>query len=384
VNVGIPDHRRSFVRVDLGAIARNVAVIRRTLPRDCAFGAVVKADGYGHGAVPAARAALAGGASWLLVATVPEGIELRRAGMTDVPILVLGAVAPEEAADLIEYDLIPTIDEGSPIEEIAEAAARGGAPRAVHIKVDTGLNRFGVTPDHVLRFARRIVGLPMLRLDGLATHFATADVLDDPFLREQADRFAAVIAALDAAGMRPRTIHAANSGAALQGVGRWGMVRVGIAMYGIPPAPDFPMPRGICPALSVHSRVARVLDLGSGATVGYGRTFRATGPMRAALVPLGYADGMPRSASNRGAVLIRGERCPIIGLVSMDQCVVGLPDNVSVRIDDPVTVVGVEGRATQTLTDLAGDAGTISYELAVHFGARMRREYVPDAAIQTK
>jgi alanine racemase len=374
----IADHRRSFVRIDLDAIARNVAAIRGRLPTGCAFGAVVKADGYGHGAVPVARAALAGGATWLLVATVPEGIALRRAGLTDIPILILGAVAAEEVTDLVAADLIPTIDEGSPVQAVAAtAAAMGKAPYPVHVKVDTGLNRFGVTEERAVAFVRQMNAEPRVRVDGLSTHFATADVVADPFLLEQARRFDAIVSALAAEGLRPRVVHAANSGAALQGIGYRDMVRVGIAMYGIPPAPDFPMPPGIAPALSVHSRVVRVIDLPTGATVGYGRTFTAPRPCRAAVVPIGYADGLPRSLSNRGSLLIRGARCPIIGLVSMDQCVALLPDGVDAHVDDPVVVVGARGDVAQTIGELATDAGTIAYEVAVHFGARMRREYHP-------
>ena len=373
---GIADHRRSFVRIDLDAITRNVGVIRGNLPPGCAFGAVVKADGYGHGAVPVARAAMAGGASWLLVATVPEGIALRRAGLADAPVLILGAVAAEEVIDLVAADLIPTIDEGSPIQAIAVAAeVARKTPYPVHVKVDTGLNRFGVAEERAVAFVRQMNADPRLRIDGLSTHFATADVVADPFLLEQTRRFDAVASVLAAQGLRPRVVHAANSGAALQGVGCWEMVRVGIAMYGIPPAPDFPMPPGILPALSVHSRVVRVIDLPTGATVGYGRTFTAPRPCRAAVVPIGYADGLPRSLSNRGCLLIGGARCPIIGLVSMDQCVALLPDGVDVHVDDSVVVIGAQGNVSQTVGDLATDAGTIAYEVAVRFGARMRREY---------
>ncbi|MGI8857706.1 MAG: alanine racemase [Thermomicrobiales bacterium] len=372
----IPDHRRSFVRVDLDAITRNVAVIRRHLPPGCAFGAVVKADGYGHGAASVARVALAGGASWLLVATVSEGITLRRAGFADVPILVLGAIAAEEVMDLISADLIPTIDEGSPLDAVAAAAkTMGKAPYPVHVKVDTGLNRFGVAEEHAIAFVRRVSADPRLRVDGLSTHFATADVIGDPFLSEQDRRFAAIVDALAAHRLRPRVVHAANSGAALQGIGCWDMVRVGIAIYGIPPAPGFPMPAGLSAALSVQSRVVRVIDLPVGATVGYGRTYTASRPCRAAVVPIGYADGLSRSLSNRGSLLIGGGRCPIVGNVSMDQCVAALPDGVDAAVDDPVIIVGMQGGTTQTITDLATDAGTIAYELAVRFGARMRREY---------
>jgi alanine racemase len=373
------DHRRSFAAIDLGAIADNVRAIRRMLPPDCAFGAVVKADGYGHGAIPVARAALAAGASWLLVATVPEGLELRGAGLTDIPILVLGPVAAEEAEELVRAGLIPTVDTASPLAAIASAARQHGrAPYQVHVKVDTGMNRFGVAAAHIVPFLQSLRGNPDIAVSGIATHFATADVVADPFLHEQEARFAAILAALDQAGLRPPMAHAANSGAALQGVGCRNMVRVGIALYGIPPAPDFPMPQGVRPALSVRSRVARILDLAPGDTVGYGRTFTASTRMRAALVPVGYADGLPRSASNQGHLLIGGRRCPLIGAVSMDQCVVALPEGLAASVDDPVVIVGRQGDAEQTLSALAQEAGTIAYEVAVRFGARMRRAYLPE------
>ncbi len=269
----------------------------------CAFGAVVKADGYGHGAAPVARAALAGGASWLLVATVPEGVALRRAGLAAIPILVLGAVAAEEVAGPRRAPTSPRpLTKDRRFDAIAAvAAAMDKAPYPVHVKVDTGLNRFGVAEERAIAFVRRATADPRLSVDGLSTHFATADVIGDPFLAEQERRFAAIVAALSAHGLRPRVVHAANSGAALQGVACWDMVRVGIALYGIPPAPDFPMPPGLVAALSVQSRVVRVIDLPAGATVGYGRTFTASRPCRAAVVPVGYADGLPRSLSNRGS-----------------------------------------------------------------------------------
>ncbi|HEY8292741.1 MAG TPA: alanine racemase [Thermomicrobiales bacterium] len=370
------DHRRSYVAVDLGAIADNVRAMRRRLTPDCAFGAVVKADGYGHGAIPVARAALAGGASWLLVATVPEGLQLRQAGLADTPILVLGPVAADEVADLVDAGLTPTIDAASPLAAIAAAARQHGrAPYSVHVKVDTGLSRFGVAVSQAVPFIQSLHDNPAIVVSGIATHFATADVVADPFLHAQEARFAALLATLDRAGMRPPIAHAANSGAALQGIGCREMVRVGIALYGIPPAPDFPMPHDLRPVLSVRSSVARVLDLAPGDTVGYGRTFVARVPTRAALVPIGYADGLSRSASNRGHLLIGGARCPLIGNVSMDQCVVALPDGLDVAVDDPVVIVGQQGNVEQTISALAQEAGTIAYEMAVRFGGRMRREY---------
>ncbi len=372
----LADHRRSYVAVDLDAIAANVRAFRRRLPPACAFGAVVKADGYGHGAIPAARAAISGGASWLHVATVPEGIALRHAGLAEIPILVLGPIVAGEIEDLIRAGLIPTVDAASPIADIIVVARKQHrAPYPVHVKIDTGLNRFGVEASKAIPFIRSLHCEQGLIVAGISTHFATADVVSDPFLPDQTTRFADILSALDREGMRPAIAHAANSGAVLQGIGCWDMVRVGIAMYGIAPAPDFPMPDDLRPALSVHSRVARVIALAPGDSVGYGRTFIAATPMRAALIPIGYADGLPRSASNRGHLLVGGTTCPLIGAISMDQCVVALPDDLVVRVDDPVVIVGRQGETEQTIATLAQDAGTIAYEVAVRFGARMRREY---------
>lgn len=370
------DHRRSFVTVDLDAIVGNVRALRERLPPACAFGAVVKADGYGHGAIPVARAALTGGATWLLVATVPEGLALREAGFVDVPILVLGPIAGEEVEDLVGANLTPTVDASSPTAAIAAGARRHQrAPYPVHVKIDSGLHRFGVAATDAVSFVRALRREPDVVVSGIATHFATADVIADPYLYEQATRFAEILAALDREGMRPPVAHAANSGAMMQGVGCWEMARVGIALYGIPPAPDFPMPEGLTPALTVRSQIARLFDLAPGDTVGYGRTFTASHHGRAALIPIGYADGLPRSASNRGHVLIGGARCPLIGNISMDQCVAALPDDLAARVGDPVVIIGRQGAAEQRISQLAHEAGTIAYEVAVRLGARMRREY---------
>lgn len=375
----LPDRRRSFARVDLTAIRRNVSALRDHLPASVALGAVVKADGYGHGALAAASAALRGGASWLMVATVPEGIALRRGGFVGERILVLGPTAPAEVIDLVEANLTPIIGDSAAVGPIARAAARlGRAPYPLHVKVDTGLHRFGVAVNDALPFMRAHQAQPDIVVEGLATHFATADTIDDPFLLLQAERFARVVRALEECGLRPAIVHAANSGAALQRVACWDMVRIGIALYGIPPAPGFPLPPGIAPAMTVQSSVARVIDLGPGDSVGYGRTFIARAPCRGALVPLGYADGLARSLSNRGALLIGGRRCPVVGNISMDQCVVAIPDDLVIAVGDNVTVIGTQHGTSQTMSDLAGDADTIAYELAVRFGARLRREHVCD------
>lgn len=375
----VPDHRRSFVTVDLAAIRDNAVHLKSLLPDDCVLGAVVKADGYGHGASAAATAAIAGGAEWLMVATVPEGLQLRRDGFTATPILVLGAISDAEVEDLVHAQLVPTVDAASPIAAIGDAAVRHDrSPYPVHVKIDTGLNRFGVPAENAVAFLKEQAGARTILVQGLSTHFATADSVGDAYLHEQAARFSTVVRSLEREGLRPRIIHAANSGAVLQSLAFWDMVRVGIALYGIAPAPEFPLPTGLRPAMSVSSRVARIIDLPEGASVGYGRRFTAASHCRAALIPLGYADGLPRSLSNHGSVLIGGRRCLLIGAISMDQCVALLHDDLVVHADDPVVIVGTQGVETQTMTDLASAAGTIAYELAVRFGARMRCEYKAD------
>lgn len=374
----IADCRMSHARVDLRAITANARALKAYIPETTHLAVAVKADGYGHGAVAVARAALAGGASRLLVATVREGATLRAAGL-GVPILVLGPTAPEEAGGLVAHNLTPHVCDLAMVDAVAAVATRAGCtPYPVHVKVDTGMHRFGVDAADAVAFVSALHARPGIFVEGVATHFATADVPGDPFLYVQAERFTAVVAALEGRGMRPPLVHAANSGATLQRVALWDMVRVGIALYGIPPDIDFPMPLTLAPALTVQSRVARVFVVPPNESVGYGRSFVASRPTRAALVPLGYADGLPRALSNAGALLIGGRRCPLIGRVSMDQCVVAVPDDLRVAVGDDVVIVGQSGEVAQTITELAQAAGTIGYEVAVRFGARLRRAYLHD------
>jgi len=366
----------SFARIDLGAIAANVRQFRRLLPPTTLFGAVVKADGYGHGAVSVARAALNAGADWLMIATVHEGITLRAAGLT-ARVLVLSPTDPQEAAALVQHNLTPLIAHLAQADALAEAARDAGLPPPrIHVKVDTGLGRYGIAAADAVPFMRSLAEREGIIVEGVATHFATADQPDDPFMHTQATRFAAVLAALTDEGLRPPLAHAANSGATMQRVAPWDMVRVGIALYGIAPDPATPQPFPLIPALRIESAVARVFSVAPGESVGYGRTFIATEPTRAALIPLGYADGLTRALSNRGGVLIAGQWCRLIGRISMDQCVVALPPTCPAAVGDPVVVVGQSGMATQTLAQLAGAAETIPYELAVGFGMRLQRRFI--------
>ncbi len=368
------DRRMSWLAVDRAAITANARMLGAWLPAGTVLGVAVKADGYGHGVVETARAAARGGASWLCVATVREGVELRAAGLT-LPILVLGAIAADEAADLVAYRLTPHLCDHDTACAVVRAAAASTTPYPVHIKVDTGMHRYGVPADTAAEFVAALHANPALFVEGISTHFATADVPDDPLMHRQAARFAAVIATLERHGIRPPLVHAANSGAMLQRVALWEMVRVGIALYGVPPDKLFPMSLPLRPAMSVHSRIARIIAVDAGESVGYGATYHAGESHRAALVPLGYADGLPRALSNKGALLVRGRRCPIIGRISMDQCVIALPYDLDTHIGDEVVIVGQSGSIVQTMSDLASDADTVAYELLVRFGGRLRRVY---------
>jgi alanine racemase len=367
--------RPSHVRIDLGAIAANVRFLRSHIPATTRLAAIVKADGYGHGAVAVAETALAHGATWLGVATVAEGVALRAAGI-HAPVLVLGPSVAAEAAALVAHDVTPALMDRAFCAALADCALQAGkAPYPVHVKVDTGMHRFGAAVAHAPMLLQSLRAVHGITVQGIFTHFATADVVGDAFLAEQAGRFAALIAALERAGLRPPIVHAANSGAILQRIAPWDMVRPGIALYGLPPAAVWPV-AGLVPAMSVHTAIARVFTVPPGESIGYGRRFLAEKERRAALLPLGYADGLSRALTNRGHVLIGGVRCPLAGVVSMDQCVALLPDDLDASAGDPVVIVGTQGTAGQSLTDLAVDAETINYEMAVRFGARMERVYV--------
>ena len=366
--------RSSRVLVDLDKIEANVRFFRRTVSPGTAVMAVVKADGYGHGAIEMARAAMRSGASQLAVATVSEGTALRAAGLT-APVLVLGPIDPSEVREAIEHDLGIAIGDRRFVEVVGQVAASLGASRvSLHLKVDTGMRRFGAMPAEAVEVARAAIALPRLDLEGVFTHFAEADGRDDRATSCQAQEFETVLARLADCDIRPPLVHAANSAAAL----RWryydyNMVRIGIAMYGLPPAPGFAVPDALQPALAVVSKVARVIALEAGDGVSYGSTYRSTAPERAALVPIGYADGYPRALSSRGRMAVGGRPAPVLGRVCMDQTVIGLSGIADVIVGERVDVVG--GTAP-SVDEIASSLGTISYEVVTGLSRRMPRTYV--------
>ncbi len=367
--------RPTWAEVDLGAIRHNVGVVRDAVDPATVM-AVVKADAYGHGAVPVARAAVDAGAAALGVALVEEGVELRAAGL-DVPILVLSEPPVDAAAEVVVHRLTPVLYTDAGVDTMAKAVADAGAgPHPVQVKVDTGMHRVGVRPESVIALFDRIADHPELRLAGLCTHLAVADEPERPETGEQLTRFAAVLAATVDHGVAGLEVHAANSAAAIGfPASRFDVTRIGIAIYGIEPAPGIGAGLGLRPALSLRSRVSHVQRLAEGDRVSYGLRYACSRATTIATVPIGYADGVPRRAGAVGAeVLVRGVRCPIAGTVTMDQIMVDVGD-LAVELGDVVTLIGADGPATLTANEWAQRLGTIGYEIVCGIGPRVRREY---------
>jgi len=366
----------TWAEIDLDAIAHNVRAFKRHVGEGVEVWAVVKANAYGHGAVPVASAALAAGATGLAVHRAAEGVELRRAGL-EAPILIMGYTLPAGAGQVVHWRLTPSVTTVEFAQALSAQAAAAGVVVPVHVKVDTGMSRYGLLPDEVVPFTRAIASLPGLRLEGLFTHFATADAADQTHVRRQLAVFLDVLAALRAAGIGVPLVHAANSAATMRlPEAHFQAVRIGIAMYGLDPSDEWPPIFEIRPALSLKSRVSRVRDLPAGAGISYGRTFVTTAPTTVALVPVGYGDGYHRILSNRGDVLIRGRRAPIRGRVCMDQFVVEVSHIPGVQQDDQVVLVGRQGDACIRAEEVARLAETINYEVTTSLLPRVTRVYL--------
>jgi alanine racemase len=371
--------RAVWSEIDLDAIRANVAALS-AFARPAAFLAVVKANGYGHGAVPVARAALDAGATWLGVARVQEGIQLRAAGIT-APIMLLSEPSPRVAAAVVRHELTPVVYTEPGIDSLAKAVADAGRvdALAVHLKVDTGMHRVGCTTGDAVALARRVDARDELELAGVCTHLAVADEPGDGYTADQLARFDAVLAGLEECGLRPPIVHAANSAGLLTApAARYDLVRVGIATYGLPPAPALEGHAGIvlAPALSLRARITMVKTLPPGARVSYGLRGEVGPPGRVATVPAGYADGVPRNLGLVGGeVLVGGRRRRIIGVVTMDQLLVDLGDTPA-EPDDEVVLIGRQGEEEITAVEWAERLGTISYEIVTGIGARVPRTYV--------
>lgn len=385
--------RRAWAEIDLDAIRHNARVLAGAVApaRLCA---VVKAGGYGHGATEVARAALDGGAGWLAVALVEEGLELRAAGLT-APILLLSQPPPPAMAEVVAGALTPTIYTRSGLDALAQALPALGLvsgatvasvpsvparPFPVHVKVDTGMHRVGAGTVEAIELAVAVAQDPRLALEGFWTHLAVADQVDDPYTAEQMARYEAALAGAARAGARPTLRHAANSAAAMwHPSSRYDLVRCGIALYGL--APDAtglgrsPMP-GLRPALALKARVSHVKVVTKGERLSYGLRYRLEHDSVVATVPVGYADGVTRSlAAAGGEVLIGGYRRPIAGTVTMDQLTVDCGPHATVDVGDEVVLIGSQNGETIAAWDWAVRTGTIAYEVVCGVSARVPRLY---------
>jgi alanine racemase len=365
---------RALARIDLGAVERNCALLKETLEGGAELCAVIKADGYGHGADACAGAALAGGATRLAVATGSEAAQVGRR-FPHVPLLTMGV--------LDERDLDAALAAGSEValwhEEfrgLAAARARAqGRPARVHVKYDSGMGRLGNRdPEAVLGLLRACAEDPDLEPAGVWTHFATADEPDSTFFDEQLGRFSAVAAAARSE-FPEATVHAANSAAVFREPrSHFDMARCGVAVYGLDPFQGDPAERGLAPALSLRSYVADVKRFEPGDSAGYGRTWRAESETLVAVLPLGYGDGVRRGLSNNAEVLIGGRRHPLVGTVSMDNVTVDLGAETAVERGAEAVLIGAQGEESILAEEVARRLGTINYEVTCGISARVPRE----------
>lgn len=369
--------RPTRAEVNLANLRHNLRVVQR-LAAGRPVWAVLKADGYGHGSKAVARTLERAGASGMCVALLEEGIELRDAGIK-IPILVTGGYYGRAWGELLRHDLTPVLHDPGQVEALADEVRYSRAePIAAHVKVDTGMSRLGVSPKELERLAEVLRRHPEVRLDGLMTHFACADAGEVPSIDHQLDAFDQATATLARLGLTPRVRHAANSAAIVRSErARLDLVRPGIALFGVEPR------AGLCkelrPVMRVRTEIIALRELPVGASAGYGGTWVATRPSRIATVPIGYADGLVRALSNKGALLVRGRRAPVAGAVSMDMTMIDVTDVDGVRLGDECVVLGTQkgplGEDSIGVAEVATQLGTIPWEVLTNVSRRVPRFY---------
>ncbi|HKS29918.1 MAG TPA: alanine racemase [Pyrinomonadaceae bacterium] len=372
--------RPTWAEINLQALAENFHAVRSRVNSNVKIMAVVKADAYGHGAVECARVLSREGAEWFGVALPEEAIELREAGIRE-PILCLGGFWAGQEQACLRHNLVPVVYRADMIEALDRAARDAGRVADAHLKIDTGMGRLGVRHDRVVEFLEAIRDYRNVRIDGVMTHFASAD---DPqqkcFTEEQLARFRDAVGVLRERGLNPTYEDCANSAATSAYPQSWGnMVRPGGVLYGLwrdilPPLDE---PLRLRPVMSLHSRVMLLKWVKRGETLGYGCTFEASRDTQVATLPIGYNDGYPRALSNRGRVIVRGRYASVVGRISMDLTLIDVTDIPNVRLNDRVTLFGEENELIVPAEDIAGTAGTLSYEITCGISTRVPRFYMP-------
>lgn len=370
-------YRDTVAEVDLDAIRHNVRQFRRHLPKSVRLMAVVKADAYGHGAVPVARAALSAGADSLAVAFLDEALELREAGVS-APILVMGYTPPRAVGEAIKNDVTLTVYSEEVVEALGCQVAREGRSVDVHVKVDTGMGRIGLLEEDFPAFLRHFARFPRLRIGGVYTHFACADEPDKGYTHFQHRCLLRFLDQLREAGMDTPLVHCSNSAAAIAlPEYRHALVRIGIGMYGYYPSEE--LNRRVIrlkPALTLKTRIVRLKRPPKGTGISYGKTVTVDGSRWIATIPVGYADGLSRRLSNRGSALVKGRRVPIVGRVCMDQTMLDVTEAMPVSVGDEVVLYGRQGDEVICVDEVARLLDTISYEVTCAVGWRVPRVYL--------
>ena len=368
---------RCYAEISLEAIGHNIREVKKRLREGVKLLGVVKANAYGHGAVPVASY-LENQVDYFATATIEEAIELRENGIS-APILILGYVSPSQYGDLVEYDITQTIDSYAQALALEKEAARQNRKAKAHLAVDTGMTRIGFqVTEHDADEAAKIADLPHIELEGMFTHFSCADQEDKTYCSMQMEKYDKMTALLAERGVTIPLRHICNSAGIMEfDDHRFEMVRSGIITYGIYPSEEVKKERlDLIPALSWKSHVIHVKEVGPGIGVSYGATYVTEKPMtRIATVSAGYADGYPRALSNQGCVLIHGKKAPIIGRICMDQMMVDVTDIPDVQVEDVVTLVGTDGDETITIEEIANPAARFDYEMLCDISSRVTRVY---------
>lgn len=366
--------QRAWVEIDQTALAHNVTEIKRILAPQTQLMAVIKADAYGHGAVRVAHTVLQAGANALAIATLGEGVELREAGIA-ATILILGAInTPEEIEAIAHWQLQPTLCNVAQAQIFSQTMAKWGITLPVHLKLDTGMSRLGTPWQEATEFVEFVQKMPHLKIESVYSHLATADDPDPTIMHLQHQRFQTAIEKLNAQGIKPPHLHLANSAATLSDRAlHYDWVRVGLALYGLYPAPHLTSTLSLKPVLQVKARISQLKTLAPGTGVSYGHQFISDRTLTLAVVGIGYADGVPRNLSNRLPVLIRGQRASQIGAITMDQLMVDVSHLRRVQVGDVVTLIGKDGNDSITADDWAKTLGTISWEILCGFKHRLPR-----------
>jgi len=368
-------YRHSFAEINLKSIEHNAREFLKHVPEDVSLMAVVKADGYGHGAVPAIKAAIKAGAKWAGVALVEEGIVLRQAGINDISILLLGSWNENACAALDQYGITPIVYSPESLQSLNAYGKKAGKTMPTHLKIDTGMSRLGLSETQLDHFITNFNDYPYLKIEGILSHFSSADEEDQTFSQLQMERFQNAINKLKTR-CSPEWIHIANSPGTLQFPNAVGnLFRLGISLYGHPPCEHLKSTLNLQEALQWKSSIVQLQWFPANTPISYNRTYTTTQKTRIATVAIGYGDGYSRSLSNKAHVLIRGEKAPVVGRVCMDMTLIDVTHIRDVKIEDEVVLIGKQGDKQITTTNIADWMGTITYEVLCNISKRIPRVY---------